>query len=269
MHRTTVPVADLTPFQHREGMPKKKRHRRTAQQAPRSARERSRTERREAVVAYQQWRSSAAPEADAAGETEVLEILLEFTAEELDSPDPGLWPPQTILRLFHELLHHRSLVTQGHIAFIQEAVLAYFAFLGETKRWHTCAGSIDAAALLVGSFSVPAAEADRADRGLPAPGAASGGGEHGGGRGGEDFADGLLDPAMACELLERVAEEIADLHLDLDGLSFGGSDDWRESAGEGGGASLDIVLATLDRLDGVREVLDQLASDVYLTAALR
>lgn len=249
-------------------MPKKKRRRRRApQRAPRPVPEQSTAERRDVVAAFERWRSSTMTEAqiaagaDSAAEAELIAILLELKAEELHSPDPGMWSSQIILQLFLEHLSARPVLTIRQAGLLQATVLSYFDFLHETKRWHSCAAPIELASLLVAGFTISAQRTEAAVSDL----------EPGIGLVGEDIAPGHLDAAAARDLLEQIADDVDDLHEEMDRLSAAGSDteDRDEGEDEGGWSSWGTALVVLDRLDRLREALDRLESDVYVLAAPR
>lgn len=270
MHRIAAPVAEIALVQHCEGMSKKKRRRsRTPQRATRAAAEQSRTELRAVVADYRRWRSSAA-DADAAGEADLIRILLELKAEELHCPDPGMWSSQIIAQLFLDLLGRRPLLTTYQAALLQGAVLSYFAFLHETNRWHTCAASIEVACWLVGSFTISTSAPHHGDRGLPAPVPELIGGDVGEGVG-EDLASGLLDAGAIREVFEQIAYEIDHLHEDVARLSSAGGelDSWDDADAKDNWPLVDNALSVLERLDGLRAVLDRLETDLWMGASLR
>lgn len=221
------------------------------------------------MAAYERWRSSSEAAADAAVEAKLIEMLLEFKAEQLHCLDPGMWSPQTILQLFLDLDGRNPVLTQGQIALIRGAVLSYFAFLEETKRWHTCAGSVEVASLLVGSFSAPVRESRLVGHGLPGPVRGSAGGGAG-----EEAAPGLVDRAVTWELLEQLVHVVHRLQGDMDlllptGSVAGGRDEPGEADDEQALDSQLIAFSVLEGLASVREMLDLLESDLSAVAALR
>lgn len=248
-------------------MPKKKRRKRRApQQTSRPVPQRSAAGRRAVVTAYERWRSSTVTEAesaagkDPAAEAELIAILLELKAEELHSPDPGMWSSHTTLQLFLDHLSGKPVLTMRQAGLLQGTVLSYFDVLHQTRRGHSCAASPELASLLVASFTISAQSIEVDVRNLdPGPELP-----------GEVIDPGRLDPVAARDLLEQSADDIDDLHEDVDRLSSAGSDaEYRDVGEEEGWSSWGTVLTVLDRLDRLREALDRLESDVYVVATPR
>lgn len=270
IHSIAGPVVEGAVAQHCEGMPKKKRRRgRPPQRIPRSATERSEKERRAVVADYERWRRSVAADVDAAGAAELIGVLLDLKAEELGCVDPGMWSPQTIMELFVGLLGEQSLLTRAQVGLLQETVQSYFAFLHETNRWHSCAGSVEVASLLVGSFTISVREPHLVDRGRPGHGLV-------GDDVGEGLDAGLLEPAMIRSALEQIADELEELKEDLDehdehmdrfwSLEPGATDS--EGDGDDGDrASVRLAVSVLERLDHLRAMLDRMESDLHVLAA--
>lgn len=296
MHRIAAAVAEIALTADGEGMPKKRRRRnRTPQQGSPPAAQQARAQRRAVLADYQRWRTGIAtygtagaaatgtatageagsdPIPDSAGsgviedvgaEAELLEILLELKAEELHSPDPGMWSSQLITQLFLDILARRPLLTRPQIVMLKGTVLCYFDFVHETSRWHTCAGSIEVARWLVGSFIISLPELHDGERSLPAPAPELNGGDVGDG-----VAAGLLDPAAIHAVSEQLTENMGDLFEDVDWLSFAGRvPDARDDDAEDPGSVMAIALGALEQLEQLRTVLDRLETHLYLATAVR
>lgn len=99
-------------------------------------REQQRHERELVLTEYADARLAHAEDAAVAEEVRTLEILLRLKAEELSSPEPGLWTPELAAALLTEVLPRTVVQRREQVMDVIPALVRLVTHLHETGRWH-------------------------------------------------------------------------------------------------------------------------------------
>ncbi|NMA78511.1 MAG: hypothetical protein GX960_14830 [Actinomycetales bacterium] len=115
---------------------------------------------RELVLSeYGTWRITAEEGAPVVDEVRTLETLLRLKAEQLHSPDPGVWTEALATDLLTEVVPRTVVQPREQVMDLVPTLTRFFAYLRETGRWHEDSMSVSAAPAMLGGLEFAALEA--------------------------------------------------------------------------------------------------------------
>ena len=122
-------------------------------------RETQRRERELVLSEYGTWRITAEEEAPVADEIRTLETLLRLKAEQLASPDPGLWTEDLATALLTEVMPRTVVQPREQVMDVVPTLVRFVAYLRETGRWHAESMSVGQVSGVLGALEFAALEA--------------------------------------------------------------------------------------------------------------
>lgn len=115
---------------------------------------------RELVLSeYGTWRLTADEDAPVIDEVRTLETLLRLKAEQLHSPDPGLWTEELATALFTEVVPRTVVQPREQVMDLVPTLRRFIGYLRETGRWHPESMSESAAPSVLAELEFAALEA--------------------------------------------------------------------------------------------------------------
>ena len=108
---------------------------------------------------YGTWRITAEEGAPVVDEVRTLETLLRLKAEQLHSPDPGVWTEALATDLLTEVVPRTVVQPREQVMDLVPTLTRFFAYLRETGRWHEDSMSVSAAPAMLGGLEFAALEA--------------------------------------------------------------------------------------------------------------
>lgn len=118
-----------------------------------------RREREQVLSEYGTWRITADEGAPAVAEVQTLETLLRLKADQLDSPEPGLWTEQLATTLLTEVVPRTVIQPRERVMDLVPTLRHFFIYLRETGRWHEESMSASEAPTMLSGLEFAALEA--------------------------------------------------------------------------------------------------------------
>jgi len=115
---------------------------------------------RELVLSeYGTWRLTADEDAPVIDEVRTLETLLRLKAEQLHSPDPGLWTEELVTALLTEVVPRVVVQPREQVMDLVPTLRRFTGYLRETGRWHPESMSVSSAPAVLAELEFAALEA--------------------------------------------------------------------------------------------------------------